>query len=53
MILNFGLPGVLHVEMPHLKLTHKHPEIKVYAINMEKPTSLKLRISLNLLVYFL
>ena len=29
-------------EMPSLeKLTHKHPEIKVYAINMEKPNKLK------------
>ena len=34
---------MLHVEeMPSLeKLTHKHPEIKVYAINMEKPNKLK------------
>ena len=31
-------------EMPSLeKLTHKYPEIKVYAINTEKPNKLKIR----------
>ena len=44
MILNFWATwcAPCRREMPSLeKLTHKHPEIKVYAINMEKPNKLK------------
>ena len=44
MILNFWATWCMPCrrEMPSLeKLTHKHPEIKVYAINMEKPNKLK------------
>ena len=44
MILNFWATWCVPCrrEMPSLeKLTHLHPEIKVYAINMEKPNKLK------------
>ena len=44
MILNFWATWCMpcRKEMPSLeKLTHLHPEIKVYAINMEKPNKLK------------
>mgnify|MGYP001272275514 CR=1 FL=1 len=44
MILNFWATwcAPCRREMPSLeKLTHLHPEIKVYAINMEKPNKLK------------
>ena len=44
MILNFWATwcAPCRREMPSLeKLTHQHPEIKVYAINMEKPNKLK------------
>ena len=44
MILNFWATWCAPCkrEMPSLEnLTHKHPEIKVYAINMEKPNKLK------------
>ena len=46
MILNFWATwcAPCRREMPSLeKLTHKHPEIKVYAINMEKPNKLVAR----------
>ena len=46
MILNFWATwcAPCRREMPSLeKLTHKHPEIKVYAINMEKPNKLSAR----------
>ena len=44
MILNFWATwcAPCRREMPSLeKLTHLHPEVKVYAINMEKPNKLK------------
>jgi len=44
MILNFWATWCTPCmrEMPSLeKLTHKHPEVKVYAINMERPNKLK------------
>ena len=44
MILNFWATwcAPCRREMPSLeKLTHQHPEIKVYAVNMEKPNKLK------------
>ena len=44
MILNFWATwcAPCRREMPSLeKLTHKYPEVKVYAINMEKPNKLK------------
>ena len=44
MILNFWATwcAPCRREMPSLeKLTHEYPEIKVYAINMEKPNKLK------------
>ena len=46
MILNFWATwcAPCRREMPSLeKLTHLHPEVKVYAINMEKPNKLKVR----------
>ena len=46
MILNFWATWCLPCrrEMPSLeKLTHLHPEIKVFAINMEKPNKLKVQ----------
>ena len=46
MILNFWATWCVPCqrEMPSLeKLTNKHPEIKVYAINTEKPNKLKIR----------